>query len=59
MHDESSDGYDCEVCHRILTTKGSLKRHMQGCHSDERPWECKRCDKAFKSKKDLNVRNVK
>lgn len=55
MHDESSQGYLCSYCDKKIMTKGSMKRHMQICHSDERPYPCPDCSKVFKTNRDLKV----
>ena len=56
MHDESYSGFTCEICRKVLHTKGSLTRHMLVFHSDNRPFGCTICSKSFKTKKDLKVR---
>ena len=58
MHDESYTGFQCDLCQKVLHTKGSLTRHRLVYHSNERPWSCSRCPKRFKTKKDLKVRQV-
>ena len=55
MHDESYSGFTCEICQKVLHTKGSLTRHMLVFHSNNRPFSCKICSKSFKTKKDLKV----
>ncbi|CAH1798301.1 unnamed protein product [Owenia fusiformis] len=51
MHDH--DGFECELCNKILMTKGSLKRHHIVTHSNMRPFLCPLCQKALKSKESL------
>ena len=55
MHDQTVDGYLCKICNKTLHTKGSLVRHNRVHHCSLRPFECSKCLKKFKTKKDLKV----
>ena len=35
--------YKCNICHRLLSSKPSLKRHV-GIHSGEKPFKCSYCN---------------
>ena len=39
----------CELCNKIFKAKYNLNVHMIH-HSDDRPYECKVCQKKFKTK---------
>ena len=47
-----------ETCGKSFDEKYRLKRHIQSCHTFERPYECQNCDKCF-SRTDHLVRHVK
>ena len=38
--------FECGVCHRLLSSNHSLKRHTL-LHTGERPFKCSICDKSF------------
>ena len=42
----TSTQYECSVCHRLLSSNASLKRHYM-LHTGERPFKCSLCDKSF------------
>ena len=48
------DGFKCEVCDKVFSSKGNLKQHMKR-HSDEYPFICsyEGCNSKFKIKGDL------
>ena len=42
----TSTRFQCPICHRLLATSTSLKRHNL-LHTGEKPYRCSICDKAF------------
>ena len=52
-HSTSKASEKCDVCHKVLASKISLRNHMMYVHSEERKFECKSCDQKFKQKKSL------
>jgi uncharacterized Zn-finger protein len=49
---KSSSSFNCDICGKLLKTKGSVTKHIQ-LHSDERKFECTLCTKKFKSNPEL------
>ena len=48
--EDSMDGdneFECKFCSRILSSKSSLKRHIEGVHDNVKRYKCTFCD--FKS----------
>ena len=39
--------YQCDICHRYISTKSTLKRHNM-IHTGERPFKCSICDNSFR-----------
>lgn len=44
--------YECEICHKRLSTRANLRGHMT-IHSNEKPFACHLCTKRFKQKRHL------
>ena len=42
----TSTRYQCQTCHRLLSSKSALKRHNM-IHTGERPYKCSMCDRSF------------
>lgn len=36
------------MCPKKFKVKSALSRHLQSCHSDERPYACQWCKQAYK-----------
>jgi hypothetical protein len=47
----------CDICGKILSSKGNLKKH-QVLHSSVKPWECKECNISFNQARDLNTHKM-
>lgn len=47
--------YCCEACGKMFVQRCSLHRHFDAAHCDDRPFECKICDKAFARKEYLKT----
>ncbi len=47
----------CDICGKILSSKGNLKKH-QVLHSSVKPWECKECNLSFNQARDLNTHKM-
>ena len=56
-HSVSHQKYVCEHCGKEFLTVSNYKAH-QTVHSDERPFKCGICQKAFKSKAMLNAHTL-
>ena len=50
----SKCSFMCNVCGKVFCSTIILKQHKL-VHTDEKPFQCKKCDKKFKRKGDLNV----
>jgi hypothetical protein len=37
---------ECKICHKTFSAEQALAQHMN-LHSNEKPWQCKYCDKRF------------
>ena len=44
----------CQVCHKVLSTRGSLVKHMV-IHQEEKPFKCDKCEMRFNQKRDFNT----
>lgn len=44
--------YECEICHKRLSTKANLRGHIT-IHSNDKPYACNLCPKSFKQKRHL------
>lgn len=40
----------CELCHKTLSSKYTLQRHIQLSHSTHKPFPCSYCSKSFNVK---------
>ena len=49
--------HECALCHKKFKLKQSLLCHMQSLHSNDRPYKCDDCDRAFK--RDAHLRRHK
>ncbi|KAI5754273.1 hypothetical protein M8J77_015639 [Diaphorina citri] len=47
--------FDCHICGKTVVTEKNYKKHMQ-LHSDDKPFECQFCRKAFKLKYYLTLK---
>ena len=47
----------CDICGKILSSKGNLKKH-QVLHSSVKPWQCKECNVSFNQARDLNTHKM-
>src|SRR5207249_777512 len=45
-------------CGKTFASQGNFERHVSSRHSDERPFSCGVCDKAFKTKQHLVQHSV-
>ena len=52
--------HSCNICNKSFIAKVTLKNHIKYMHSEERKFECTKCDSKFKQRKHLNQhsRNV-
>ena len=41
--------YECHLCKKMSKSKHGLSMHLKYVHSDDKNFECKDCDKTFKS----------
>lgn len=44
--------YECEICHKRLSTRANLRGHIT-IHSNDKPFACQVCPKRFKQKRHL------
>ena len=58
LHEGTS--YTCQVCDRVFSYRGALKRHIQSVHQGAKPHHCGVCDKFFSRKAHLflHIRTV-
>ena len=47
----------CEICKMCLSSKNSLKQHINGVHLKIKPFQCKLCKKYFSEKQHLKRHN--
>ena len=45
----------CQFCVYSTTNKDYLDRHMKSCHKDRKPYMCRKCNKNFKQKYQINA----
>lgn len=50
----ATDPNECHICHRVLSSKRSLKMHYR-THTRESANQCKTCDRIFATKENLNT----
>ena len=50
--------FKCEECGKDFSNKGGLKAHMV-YHSNLRPFPCTICNKAFKTKRDFTIHELR
>ena len=46
--------HSCNICNKSFIAKVTLDSHIKYKHSDDRLFECKKCDSKFKQKKNLD-----
>uniref|UniRef100_H2Y8V2 C2H2-type domain-containing protein n=1 Tax=Ciona savignyi TaxID=51511 RepID=H2Y8V2_CIOSA len=46
-HKRACNKYECPICHRGFSQVGNMRRHTKIFHSDQKPFECKVCNKAY------------
>ena len=39
--------FECKKCHKVLSSKSSLLRHLRQVHHGVRPFQCEQCLKSF------------
>ena len=49
---QKKEQFQCDVCFKNITTKGSLKIHKR-IHNREKPYACEYCEKQFNQSSDL------
>ena len=47
--------HQCKICHKVLSTKGSLRDHVQLHLEDRITFDCTMCDKSYTSKRSLSA----
>jgi len=52
---KSPKRFKSEICHALFTQIGSILRHMNSVHNDEKPFQCAICGYAAKRKDQLSV----
>ena len=50
---KKSEKFECNICHKLYTTRVGLKNHRLRMHSAEKPEKCPHCDKRFVHKAEL------
>jgi uncharacterized Zn-finger protein len=67
MHDEGSQGsqvtkaneakIECDLCHRLYSTKGNLKSHIEAIHKRKKPFKCsfENCSKSYSNTSRLTI----
>ena len=45
--------FECKKCHKVLSSKSSLLRHLRQVHHGVRPFQCEQCLKSFTQKNNL------
>lgn len=51
---QGSESNKCPVCHRILSCRSALRQHYR-IHTQERPFRCRLCGRAFTTKGNLKT----
>ena len=49
----SRDPHQCEICSKILSSRGNLAKHLIR-HQEIKPWNCKSCSIGFSAKRDYH-----
>ena len=51
------NGFTCETCRMLFSTKGNLIRHKENAHDKQKSYECSKCSKRFGRKGNV-IRHV-
>ena len=49
----------CAYCNKTVSSKGNLKRHIEGVHKGQQKYKCELCNKSFSQKCNLKTHKLK
>ena len=55
LETHSDNTYHCVQCDKTFKTERSLKKHLQGFHTEGKPYECQVCINTFKCEESLKI----